>query len=217
MNLRDRSDLPSFVDLVHHANRAYTKAPSISDKATGCEVRIEYVGADLAVVAFRGTKGFQDVWMDARVVPWYDRQLGLGWCHRGFLLGVRAVWPALRTAILGYRVIFTGHSKGGSEASLACVAACQVPGIYPIALVPFSPARCVLGNRAETILVSRSVFYLRFEAAGDPVPEVPPGYNHPGKRKTDVGEAWDFKADHPLMSSILPGVAKWGITHGWVF
>ena len=72
MSLRDLSGLPTFVDLVHHANRAYTKAPTIADKATGCEVRIEYLGADLAVVAFRGTKGFQDAWMDARVMPWYD-------------------------------------------------------------------------------------------------------------------------------------------------
>lgn len=210
-----RHGLPSFVDLVHHADRAYKQPPNVSDNETGCEARVEFLGADLAVVAFRGTSDFQDVWMDVRATPWYDRQLRLGWCHHGFLMGVRAIWPELRTALLGRRVIFTGHSKGGAEASLACMAACQVPGIYPIALVPFSPARCVIGNRAETILASRSVFYLRFEPAGDPVPEVPPGYNHAAKRKVDIGEGWDFKADHPLMTSILPGVAKWEITHGW--
>ena len=211
-----KSDLPSFVDLVHHANRAYTKAPDIADKDTGCEVRVEYAGDDLAIVAFRGTKGFQDVWMDARVSPWYDRQLGLGWCHRGFLLGVRAIWPKLKTAILGRRVVFTGHSKGGAEASLACGAACRIPGVYPVALVTFGAARCVLGSRVPKLLAGRCVTSLRFEAAGDPVPSVPPGYSHAARNSAEIGDAWDFGADHPLMSSYFPGVTKWQTTNGWI-
>lgn len=213
--IHDRSDWPSFVDLVHHADRAYKCAPTFYDRDTGCEVRVEHLSDDLSVVAFRGTSDFHDAWMDARVAPWYDSQLGLGWVHRGFLLGVRSVWPRLQTAILGRRVVFTGHSKGGSEASLACGAACNVDGIYPVALVTFGAAKCVIGARVPKLLASRNVFNLRFEAAGDPVPNVPRGYSHVARNCAEVGEAWDSDADHPLMSSYLPGVAKWQATNGW--
>ena len=210
-----RHSPPSFTDLVHHADRAYKRAPTFYDDGTGCEVRVEPLSDGLSVVAFRGTSDFQDVWMDARVAPWYDRQLGLGWCHRGFLLGVRSVWPRLLPAILGRRVIFTGHSKGGAEASLACGAACRVKGVYPIALVTFGAARCVIGGRVPNLLFSRSVSTLRFEAGGDPVPGVPPGYNHVARNVAEIGEGWDSDMDHPLMSSYLLGVAKWQITNSW--
>ena len=204
--------LPTFTQLAELSSRAYRARPTV--RAHDCEVLVEHLEDDLVAVAFRGTSGFADAWMDARAAPWYDTQLGLGWCHRGFLLGVQAVWPVLLPLLLGMRVAFAGHSKGGAEASLACAAACRVPGIYPVMLGTFGAARCVAGSRVEKIINGRRVRHGRFTERGDPVPGVPPYLRYPGGLVVELGEAWDSSPDHPVKNYVAD-VMRWEVTDPW--
>ena len=125
------------------AQRAYDEPPTFS--AGGVEVLQVEVGRDV-VFAFRGTElDGRDILRDLRGAPWCDRELG--WCHAGFLKGVRAVWPALERALApGPRgaVTFTGHSKGGAEATIAAALAIRTFGpasVFPLALVTFGSPR----------------------------------------------------------------------------
>ena len=100
------------------AQRAYDEPPTFS--AGGVEVLQVEVERDV-VFAFRGTElDGRDILRDLRGAPWRDPDLG--WCHAGFVRGVRTLWPDIKAAIIRRHtggVWLTGHSKGGAEATIA--------------------------------------------------------------------------------------------------
>ncbi len=143
--------------------RAYDEPPTLA--AGGSEVLIEEVQPDglpdgLAV-AFRGTtKNYRDIFSDLRGLPTWHGELG--WCHRGFLAGVEAVWPALESRIAALPddapLYFTGHSKGAAEATLAA-ALTALRLRPPMTLVAFGSPRVgfTLGRHLAAVASLRPV------------------------------------------------------------
>ncbi len=163
-------------ELARLAGRAYDEPPTLA--ARGVEVLLEENDTGVAV-AFRGTtRNYRDILADLRGAPWWDRDLG--WCHSGFVKGVRALWPALRVRLAAYPddtpLRFTGHSKGGAEATIAA-ALTAVHLRPPAALVTFGSPRAgfALGHHLA------AVASLRLVNGADAVPRHPwPlwGYRH---------------------------------------
>ncbi len=98
-------------ELAQIAERAYHESTIV---AGNIEVLIVHRD-DALVIAPRGTEhDYADILTDLRAVPWYDRTLG--WCHKGFLRAIQAIWPKLYPILYGADrpVWFTGHSLGGA-------------------------------------------------------------------------------------------------------
>ena len=167
-------------------------------RAGGAEALAVTLPGNIYGIAFRGTEGLRDVLWDARALPTRHRVLGL--VHRGFAAGVDAIWPAIRAAMpdKDMTIAFTGHSKGGAEATLA--AAMAVSEGYNVKwLITFGSPRVAASGKVGSILAQGRVQILRYCNLGDPVPSVPPwwfSYRHVG-RETEIGEAWDTAPDHP--------------------
>ena len=121
-----------------------------------------------------GTEGFLDALRDVNAVPWYDPRIG--WCHRGFLMGVLAIWPALQPALDQARqdkvpVYQAGHSLGGGEASIAAGLMVSV-GHIPAGLFTIGAPRPAFGG-LRRLLAAAGVPVRRYVGSGDPVPSVP--------------------------------------------
>lgn len=156
-------------DLALASEGAYLLAATI--KAAGVEVRITALGTSL-IVAFRGTeKNWADILTDIKIRPTWAS--GFGWVHRGFYTGVTVIWPQVldelhRIGVGPGNVHFTGHSKGGAEATIAAVFAMKEFGEIG-SLVTFGKPRC--GFNLIARLGGQVV--RRFVNGGDPVPRVP--------------------------------------------
>lgn len=167
-------------------------------KAGGAEVLAVTLPGNIYGIAFRGTEGVHDAIWDARAFPTRHPKLGL--VHRGFAAGVTAIWPAISASMpdKAMAIAFTGHSKGGSEATLA--AAIAVSEGYNVKwLITFGSPRVAASRRVENILLRGRVTILRYVNLGDSVTSVPPwwlGYRHVGTA-IEVGEDWDTAPDHP--------------------
>lgn len=170
-------------------------------KAGGAEALAVTLPYNVYGVAFRGTEGLRDVLWDARAFPIRHPVLGL--VHRGFAAGVDAIWPAISASMpdKDLAIAFTGHSKGGAEATLA--AALAVSEGYNVKwLITFGSPRVAASGKVEGILVRGRVSILRYINLGDPVPKVPPfwlGYRHVG-RAIEIGQNWDIQPDHPALA-----------------
>jgi len=145
-------------------------------RSGGVECLVAHVGGS-TVVAFRGTEfNFKDILRDMRGVPWYDSDLG--WCHSGFLKGTRRIWWLLKAYMIE-PVCFTGHSKGGAEATVAAAIA-TVAG-FRVSLVTFGSPRVGFSRLSEVLA---SVPKTRYVHGIDCVPDHPWGlwgYRHVGK------------------------------------
>ena len=162
------------------AQRAYDEPPTFS--AGGVEALMVEVGRDV-VFAFRGTElDGRDILRDLRGAPWRDRELG--WCHAGFLKGVRAVWPELRKALAPRgAVTFTGHSKGGAEATIAAALAMRAFGpasVFPLALVTFGSPRAGFASLGLALAGADVKRYVRGRDAVPTHPWPLWGYRHVG-------------------------------------
>ena len=167
-------------------------------KAGGAEALAVTLPGNIFGIAFRGTDGLHDAIWDARGVPTIHP--GLGLTHRGFAAGVAAIWPAISASMpdKDMAIAFTGHSKGGAEATLASALAVS-EGYNVKWLITFGSPRVAASGKVSDILARGLVTVIRYVNRGDPVPSVPPwwmGYRHVGNA-TVIGEAWDIAPDHP--------------------
>jgi len=143
------------------------------------EVRIYRIGNAFCFV-HRGTDSNYDALTDLRAIPWHVSELGC-WCHSGFAKGVRGWWgnggmfkkllPHIKMAHdNGMDIVFSGHSKGGAEATLEA-ALCNKLGI-PCRLITFgSPKVATKGLLAAL----RGVEAVRYVLGIDVVPRLPKG------------------------------------------
>jgi len=108
------------------SKQAYNKC---TVEAGGTEVLIKTV-RKITVFAFRGTTfDGVDILTDLRACPWWSKEVGT-FVHKGFLEGVRAIWPLLpMSGPNPGEIVLTGHSKGGAEAILlgAFMVQCGIP------------------------------------------------------------------------------------------
>ena len=166
--------------------------------AGGAEALAVTLPENIYGIAFRGTADVHDVIFDVRALPVRHPILGL--VHRGFASGVDAIWPKIVPTIpdKNMPLAFTGHSKGGAEATLAAALAVSEGRLVKY-LITFGSPRVVASSKVEGILARGGVNMLRYVNRGDPVPSVPPwilGFRHIGV-KIEIGEAWDIQPDHP--------------------
>ena len=168
--------------------------------ANGCEALAVTLPINTFGIAFLGTSDMRDAIWDVRAFPINHSVLGL--IHRGFAAGVTAIWPKISASIKDkdMPIGFTGHSKGGAEATLA--AALAVSGGHNVKfVVTFGSPRVAASGRVMDILSRGGVNIIRYVNRGDPVPSVPPwflGYRHIGE-VIEIGEDWDIQPDHPAL------------------
>ena len=151
-------------------------ASTFSEAGVECHLTLE---DGWRCLAFRGTEfDFEDILRDIRGVPWYDR--GLGWCHSGFLKGVRAIWPAIAPSLMVDEPVYlTGHSLGGALATITG-AAMVMRDKPPVGLYTFGAPRPAYTNLGRIL---RGVPSRRFVHGIDCVPSHPWtiwGYRHVG-------------------------------------
>jgi len=168
--------------------------------AGGCEALAVTLPGNIYGIAFRGTSNLMDAIFDVRTIPKKHKILGL--VHRGFLSGIEEVWPGISASMpdKDMPVAFTGHSKGGAEATLAAALAIR-EGRNVKHLVTFGSPRVAASGEVMDILARGGVNIVRYVNRGDPVPKVPPwlfGYRHVGP-EIEIGEAWDTQPDHPSL------------------
>lgn len=120
-------------------------------RVDGCEMLIRFKDG-VTIIAFRGTdtfsifhgSGIKDIIRDARILPWYDRDVG--WAHRGFLLGGQKSAAILQDHLAkDMPLILTGHSLGGAV-SLICALKLQAMGFYVKGWVGFGTPRCIFSK-----------------------------------------------------------------------
>jgi hypothetical protein len=169
------------------AAAAYTAAPTWQAGDVHA-VRVDV--PDLTVVAWRGTVPTSlDDWLrDVDAVPTWHPQLGI--CHRGFLTGAEALMPAILADTAGDTLVMTGHSLGGALA-IAGTGLAVAAGRSPAGLVTFGAPR--VGFHTLRTLLDR-VPIRQYRNASDPVPDVPPFYEHVAEL-IEIGEP-DFGGIH---------------------
>lgn len=138
---------------------------------------LRHVDEGETVFAFRGTtRNYEDILTDMRGVPWYDPRVG--WCHSGFLKKTRSFWgrwlrdQVERAREAGSRIVLTGHSLGGAEATIAAALAI-VELRAPVGLITFGSPRVGFCSRLREIIAPRARV-LRYVRGKDIVPRVPP-------------------------------------------
>lgn len=129
-----------------------------------------------AVLVFRGTQGWKDLWTNLQF--WKTEYRGMR-LHKGFVRAFQKVEHLLEDDLLdivrrGKKLVYGGHSLGGALAQLACSL------VKPDALYIFgSPS---IGSKADAIFTE--VDYFRIEHREDWVPLLPPtlwGFRRYGK------------------------------------
>lgn len=151
------------------------------------------------VIAFRGTEfDGRDILRDIRAIPWHDPDLG--WCHAGFLKGVRdgECWEWLADHITR-ETILGGHSLGGAQACIVAGLAIKRLGVQPRRLVTYGAPRPGYGQLRHIL---GPIDKDRYVNGRDCVPSHPwPlwGYMHPNRAQNvrSVGGGGPF-TDHKI-------------------
>ena len=146
------------------------------------------------VLAFRGTTfDHFDIIRDLRAVPWWSSEVQ-GFVHKGFLVGVRAIWPLLqRYPLRSNAVVLTGHSKGGAEACYVA-ALMTLAGYPPVKLETFGAPRVGFGW-IEGVL--KGIPGNRNRLGADIVPTVPHRFPFPYRHDRELTEL-PSDAPHPF-------------------
>jgi pimeloyl-ACP methyl ester carboxylesterase len=179
--------MPSHASIAKAVAAAYAQAPTVF---AGDNVRAVWSDlGDSLLIAVPGTTDVAGWLRDFRWWPAYFHPLG--WCHRGFGLGAKALWADVRPRLPPARpVIYAGHSLGGAMALLLAAYHRADPSVInPCRLVTFGAPRVPLAiNMAIPSLLAgltesagvddlgrpqraRAVAY---ERDGDPIPHMPP-------------------------------------------
>jgi Lipase (class 3) len=125
-------------------------------------------GEDVDIIVFRGSQTFLDWLRDLDAIP--HKHPLLGWCHSGFLRYMDLVFEQTM-AVVGKRIIITGHSLGAARASI-------LTGLYAVNGSPIE-ARVVFGEphsgfkQLATILQQSGAELRSYRNNDDPVTEVP--------------------------------------------
>lgn len=163
-------------------------------EAGGTEVLIKAV-RKTSVLAFRGTTfDGLDILDDIRAMPWWSREVG-AFVHRGFLTGVRDVWPLLPVGEPGARpIVLTGHSKGGAEAILfGAMLTCL--NLAPVQIETFGAPRVGLFGVLGKIL--KEVPGKRHRLGDDIVPTFPHRFPLPYRHDRDLTQH-EVEDGHPF-------------------
>lgn len=157
-------------------------------------------------LAIRGTRPdrLADWWrdIDAEVVT----DPILGGVHRGCLEASDAIFAHLMRSLrtTEFPTVICGHSLGGGIA--APLAASLVLAGFPVQrLVTFGAMRAFADGHGPAIL--SGVSGAHYWHAGDPVPDLPPGFAH-WREPTSIGRAdlWPI-SDH-LLTAYLPALEQ---------
>lgn len=146
---------------------------------------------DVDVIVLRGSATAEDWMRDAGALPvWHA---GLGFCHGGFLVGMDAVFAAVR-AVVGPKVVITGHSLGGARARILA-AMFAVNGVAVDTLCVFGCPRPGFANLARVIQKS-GMRHLSYRNRNDVVPLAPllPWWEH--------SEDWTAVSAAPAQSNL---------------
>ncbi|MBF0304205.1 MAG: lipase family protein [Alphaproteobacteria bacterium] len=160
---------PPLVACAAVCRAAYDPAVPPDHQAGGAEVYLRHTDGWI-VVGMRGTTPGWDIAADIRAWPEYAPELGCR-VHRGFLAAARSVASFVLPLLRHSRVVLTGHSKGGAEATILAALACawgwpRPPG----ALVTFGAPRAGFSGLARCLA---DVPVARIVRPGDLVPLVP--------------------------------------------
>ncbi|MGH6967665.1 MAG: lipase family protein [Stellaceae bacterium] len=174
------SPLPPDSKLAELAEDAYS--PPYTWTGPGDErAKLTKVG-DYYCVANQGTtKDGLSILRDLRACPWWNQYTGVS--PAGFLKGALGMIDAMIFDLAEHaragRVIFIGHSLGGAMGNIE-------GGIFtalghpPAAVVTFEPARSGFWRLRRLL---RQVPYAVYYDNGSQVPDVPPVYRHPTRRR----------------------------------
>lgn len=155
---------------------------------------------DYIIVSIRGTevKDADNLLIDIDALPASDPAIGQA--PRGFLGAALALAILIAPHIEGRRLVFTGHSLGGSVAILLAALSVRY-GRQVLAYAAYEPAATCTD---ETIAVLKGVEGFVSRYGNDPIPELPPGYQHPCA-VTKIGHdmLWPFHCHS------IEGVIEW--------
>ena len=196
----------SHAEIARTVASAYSVAPTVYalDNVQGVYRAVRAGTAiDEFVVAVPGTTDVQGWLRDFR---WWPAMFHpLGWCHRGFGLGGKALWADVRRAVIDIKcpTTYCGHSLGGAlAATLAAYHSADPQVTAPCRLVTFGAPRVPLSiNLAFSALLRHAAELVAYERDGDPIPHVPPRpLFRRGMRGTEIGSAvfGDPMANHAI-------------------
>lgn len=149
-------------------------APTIEDRETDTQVRIEQAHAGEFIIIFPGTASLRD-WRTGAKILKTDWDSEGAMTHRGFAEAYRSVGSQIACWLDEYQaetVTITGHSLGGALATL-CADVLQDMGLDVAGVYTFGSPR--VGNRTFARQYDEDLDYLthRVVNARDPVPWLP--------------------------------------------
>lgn len=157
------------------AERAY----SVTHMQAGGVEMVHGFGRDddgpYVVMAFGGSRGLGDLFVDALGLPWYSPRLGV-FVHSGILRGVEEFWRAHVSAVMRFlcgagRLYLVGHSKGGMDARV--VAGYLITAGHPPAGVITFGAPPVAFSGLRRLLDSAGVSVRSYVNGADYAPRLP--------------------------------------------
>jgi hypothetical protein len=188
--------------------------PTVVQAGSG-DINAALVGLsqDGIVVAFRGTLPPKVPLTVPVLLDWMQDFVAIpkqfpgipGKIHSGFHRAIAAIWPDLLEAVQSLRashpsaaIQVTGHSKGGSLASLGAWLL-HGQGLAPANVVTFAAAH--VGDAQFAAAYSGEIAQIRYENYLDLVPFVPPDVEHRGllsreprlKKLFSEIELWDYE------------------------
>lgn len=95
----------------------------------------------------------------------------LGECESGFLTGAQALWPAIREAVAGRKLVVQGHSRGAGMVPIF-VGFAILDGFEVLRAIMYEAPWCV-GPECKKFLLGAGVPGIQYWHGDDPVPTVP--------------------------------------------
>lgn len=163
------------------------------------------LGTDL-IIAYRGTDEIKDVCLDLKIKREHfdSDKVELGLVHEGFLKAHRTLWPLITEYIDSEKDIkslyLTGHSLGGSIATIASLEASNQYPQFDVEVVTFGCPR--VGDKIFTKVIDDKVKKVhRYVNFLDPITQLP----------------FFFRYRHCGHSTrLFKGISNWNIISSWI-